>query len=215
MSVERLPPPPKPPMTANPPRFLIIGAGSRGHAYAKNISPFTNGLLVSVCDPLPFARKELGEKYIWGPGNTPSAGQSFAFWPDFVAYEDHRRIRASRGEKVPEGVDGVFVCVQDELHKPVILGLAHLNLHIMCEKPLATNLQDCIDIYRSINPARIFSIGHVLRYSPHNVLLRKLLLVDKVVGDICSVNHTEPVGYWHFAHSFVRYVGFSYWAIRP
>ncbi|CAI4216748.1 unnamed protein product [Parascedosporium putredinis] len=54
------------------------------------------------------------------------------------------------------------------------------------------------------NGKRIFSIGHVLRYSPHNMLLRKLLLEDRVVGDICSVEHTEPVGWWHFAHSYVR-----------
>jgi hypothetical protein len=50
----------------------------------------------------------------------------------------------------------------------------------------------------------IFSIGHVLRYSPHNMLLRKLVLQDRVIGDILSVVHTEPVGWWHFAHSYVR-----------
>jgi predicted dehydrogenase len=50
----------------------------------------------------------------------------------------------------------------------------------------------------------VFSIGHVLRYSPHNILLRKLVLEDRVIGDLLSVNHTEPVGWWHFTHSYVR-----------
>ncbi|KAJ9614248.1 hypothetical protein H2200_002384 [Cladophialophora chaetospira] len=36
------------------------------------------------------------------------------------------------------------------------------------------------------------------------MLLRKLLLEDRVIGDTMMVNHTEPVGWWHFAHSFVR-----------
>jgi predicted dehydrogenase len=40
----------------------------------------------------------------------------------------------------------VFVTVLDEMHIYVIKALAPLGLHIMCEKPLATNLDDCIDI---------------------------------------------------------------------
>jgi hypothetical protein len=54
------------------------------------------------------------------------------------------------------------------------------------------------------NKPILFAIGHVLRYSPHNMLLHKLLVEDFVVGDIVNINHTEPVGYWHFAHSYVR-----------
>ena len=197
-------------MSAHPPRFLVIGAGSRGHAYAKNIAPFTNGILAAVCDPLPFARKDLGERYIWS-GRQSEAYEQFQDWTDFVKYEEDRRVRAAKGEDVEPGVDGVFICVQDELHLPVILGLKHLDLHIMCEKPLTTNLEDCVRIYKSVLPEdgsgvpkKIFSIGHVLRYSPHNMLLRKLLLEDRVIGDILSINHTEPVGWWHFAHSYVR-----------
>ncbi len=44
----------------------------------------------------------------------------------------------------------------------------------------------------------------MLRYSPHNVTLRRLLLEDRVIGDLLSVDHTEPVGWWHFTHSYVR-----------
>jgi hypothetical protein len=40
----------------------------------------------------------------------------------------------------------------------------------------------------------VFGVGHVLRYSPHNVLLRKLVRDVRVVGDVISVEHTEPVG---------------------
>jgi predicted dehydrogenase len=50
----------------------------------------------------------------------------------------------------------------------------------------------------------VFSIGHVLRYSPHNMLLRKLVVQDGVIGEVLSVVHTEPVGWWHFTHSYVR-----------
>lgn len=81
----------------------------------------------------------------------------------------------------------------------------------MCEKPLATSLSECLTIYNAFHPSntsappsKIFSIGHVLRYSPHNMLLRKLLLEDSIIGEILSLEHTEPIGWWHFSHSYVR-----------
>ena len=81
----------------------------------------------------------------------------------------------------------------------------------MCEKPLATRLEHCVDMHRALaanktlrGETMLFSIGHVLRYSPHNMMLRRLLLEDRVIGDILSVVHTEPVGWWHFTHSYVR-----------
>ncbi|KAK0114922.1 hypothetical protein ONS96_013397 [Cadophora gregata f. sp. sojae] len=208
--VDRLPAPPRPSMSLNPPRLLIIGAGSRGTAYARATGESSNGILVAVAEPIAYKRKLLGDSYIWGKAG-PAEGQEFEDWKQFLTWEQERRAKAGRGENVPEGVDGVFICVLDEMHKEVIVGLAPLGLHIMCEKPLATSLNDCVSIYKSllpdlpnITPSKIFSIGHVLRYSPHNMLLRKLLLEDRVIGDIMSVNHTEPVGWWHFTHSYVR-----------
>jgi predicted dehydrogenase len=213
---ECLPAPPRPPMSGNPPRIMIVGAGSRGNSYARATGASANGIVVAVAEPIAYKRQRLGETHIWGNAG-PSEGQSFEDWKEYLAWEQQRRVKAARGEAVPEGVDAVFICVLDEMHKEVIVGLAPLGLHIMCEKPLATSLDDCVSIYRSMlpnlpdtTPSKIFSIGHVLRYSPHNILLRKLLLEDKAIGEIMSVNHTEPIGWWHFTHSYVRYVTDSF-----
>jgi|SRR6266536_2658685 len=209
---DMLPALPRPAMSANPPRILIIGAGSRGNGYARATRDSTNGIVVAVAEPIAYKRQRLGETYIWGKAG-PSEGQEFEGWKQFMSFEQERRDKAARGEKVPEGVDAVFICVLDEQHKDVIMGLAPLGLHIMCEKPLATRLEDCVSIYKSLlpelpnaTPSKVFSIGHVLRYSPHNMLLRKLLLEDRVIGEIMAINHTEPVGWWHFTHSYVRYI---------
>ncbi|CAK7198399.1 hypothetical protein SEUCBS139899_001060 [Sporothrix eucalyptigena] len=208
----------KPPMSESPPRILIIGAGSRGRTYAEATETSSNGIVVGVVEPDLYKRTDLGRKHIWGPQgrSEPAEGESFADWSDFVAYEKQRRERVAAGEaNVPEGVDAAFICVLDEMHRAVIEALVELGgLHIMCEKPLATSLEDCAAIYKALRKneeagtglsnKHVFSIGHVLRYSPHNVLLRKLLLEDRVIGDILSVVHTEPVGWWHFTHSYVR-----------
>lgn len=139
-------------------------------------------------------------------------GKSFEGWREFIQYEERRRADEARGSKVQPGVDAVFVCTLDETHREIILALRPLKLHIMAEKPLATTLNDCISIYRSLKPSKenphqeaIFSVGHVLRYSPHNRFLREILTKESVIGEILSIEHTEPVGWWHFSHSYVRY----------
>ncbi|KAH7117519.1 hypothetical protein EDB81DRAFT_668064 [Dactylonectria macrodidyma] len=194
-------------MSEHPPRLLIIGAGSRGRNYAKTIVGSSNGVVVAVAEPDKFKREFLGRYHIWGD-NSPGEGQSFNDWREFLEYEQDRRRRVAAGEEgVPEGVDVAFVCVLDEMHRDVVVGLAPLGLHIMCEKPLACSLQDCLDMYKALRPwqaSKVFSIGHALRYSPHNILLRKLLVEDRVIGDISSITHTEPIGWWHYTHSYVR-----------
>lgn len=201
----------------NAPRILFIGAGSQGHAYAEPITRQGIGHVVAICEPIVSKRQLFGSKYIWGLSKrSPFAHEEFDDWADFIKYEIQRRERVKAGEikegdEEFKGIDSVFICVLDEMHVHVVKALAPLGLHIMCEKPLATTLDDCIAIlgamtreWEVLGKKTIFGIGHVLRYSPHNVMLRKLVREEKVVGDVVSIEHTEPVGYWHFAHAFVR-----------
>jgi predicted dehydrogenase len=198
-------------LVRNSPRLLVIGAGSRGKAYAEAVTSSTSASIVSVAEPIHGKRQSFGKKYIWSSG-VRQDDQEFESWEDFLKYETRRRerLRAGESDGILPGIDGVFVCTLDETHVEIITALAPFGLHIMSEKPLATTLSDCLSIHRSLNPpdqekpASIFSIGHVLRYSPHNILLRKLLVEDALIGDIVSIEHTEPVGWWHFAHSYVR-----------
>ncbi|KAK0730563.1 hypothetical protein B0H67DRAFT_596670 [Lasiosphaeris hirsuta] len=204
---------PPPPISSSPPRVLIIGAGSRGYAYANAIKSSSSGIVTAVAEPDVYKRDEFARTMILGGESLPTDGTIFSDWRDFITYEADRRARLLAGELgVTPGVDAVFVCVLDEMHREVVMALTKLGgLHIMCEKPLATSLQDCIDLYEALRCNKnekgeqmVFSIGHVLRYSPHNIALRKLLLEDRVIGDVLSVVHTEPVGWWHFTHSYVR-----------
>ena len=192
--------------------FLVIGAGSRGNAYAQALSDsHSGGHIGAIAEPIASKRDAFGRKYIkdWKPSK-PNRGQAFQDWREFALYEKDRRRKELYGGHVDMRLDGVFVCTLDETHAEIITELAPLGLHVMSEKPLATTLSDCLKIYRCLQPPgtdapqHLFSIGHVLHYSPHNMLLRKLLLESGVVGDILSIEHTEPVGWWHFSHSYVR-----------
>jgi len=216
---------------SKPPRVLVIGAGSRGTAYARATRSSTNCPIVSVCEPLPYKRAEFGRRFIWG-SNKPLPHQNFDSWRQWVSYEEERREKEKAGEVVEKGVDAVFVCVLDEMHEEVVCGIAHLGVAICCEKPLSTSLESCVKIWRALKGVHsnggtsgvegemngavnengvverkemVFAICHVLRYSPYNMALRKLVLEKEIIGDVLSVEHVEPVGNWHFSHSYVRY----------
>lgn len=189
--------------------FLIIGAGSRGNAYASALTQSasnTQSCIGAIAEPIVSKRKAFERRYV----REDEVCRSFDTWQSYVQFERDRQERESNGELTDGAIDGVFVCTLDEMHAEIITALAPLGLNIMSEKPLATTLIDCLKIYRSLqppgtdSPRGIFSIGHVLRYSPHNMLLRRLLLEDNVIGDMLSIEHTEPVGWWHFSHSYVR-----------
>lgn len=200
-----------------PPHILVIGAGSRGTAYAEAALEGTNAIIAAVCEPIAHKRAEFGRRFIWTDG-TAQSGQQFANWKEWVKYEEERRGKQTRGEEVNKGVDAVFVCVLDEMHEEVVCGIAHLKVHVCCEKPLSTRLESCIRMYKALSEAKksdeaeggkkepIFGICHVLRYSPHNMLLRHLVREKNIIGDLLSIEHVEPVGWWHFSHSYVRYV---------
>lgn len=185
--------------------FLVIGAGSRGNAYARAVSASTNGTIAAVAEPDAFKLQDFGATYIWGT-NQPKEGQAFSDWNEFLEWETRRRADTIAREDGYTPISGVFICTLDETHEPIIRALAPLNLHIMCEKPLALSMSDCLSISKSLAPypPKIVSIGHVLRYSPHNIMLRDILVKQQLIGEIVSIEHTEPVGWWHFSHSYVR-----------
>jgi predicted dehydrogenase len=50
---------------------------------------------------------------------------------------------------------------------------------------------------------RILAVCHVMRYSVYAQAMKRLL-ESGLIGDITCIQHIEPVGYWHIAHSYVR-----------
>lgn len=80
--------------------------------------------------------------------------------------------------------------IQDALHAAVVKAFAEQGYHIMCEKPMATSVQDCVEMLRDVTSepmeGKIFAIGHVMRYSPYNVAIREII-DSGVLGDIVDV----------------------------
>ncbi|XP_067826283.1 putative oxidoreductase YteT isoform X3 [Heptranchias perlo] len=100
--------------------------------------------------------------------------------------------------------DAVIIATPDRQHKEPAVAFAEKGYHILLEKPMAVTVDDCKEIVAVCKKNNvILSVCHVLRYSPV-VLKVTELLSQGVIGEVVHIQHLEPVGFYHFAHSFVR-----------
>ena len=165
--------------------LLIIGAGNRGAGYATAAQIYPERVrIVGVADPREPYRQAMAQTY-----GVP-AQHVFADW----------REAASR----PRFADAVVIATPDALHAEPAIAFARLGYAMLLEKPLAPTADECRRIVDAVEASGIiFAVGHVLRYAPYTRKI-KALLAAGAIGDLVSLQLLEPVGYWHFAHSFVR-----------
>ncbi len=91
------------------------------------------------------------------------------------------------------GVDWVLVFSPNAYHKEHILAAFAAGKHVFSEKPLATTIDDCQEIYEAHRKSGLtFATGFVLRYSQ---LYRKVkgLLVSGKLGKILSIDANENI----------------------
>ncbi|MFC7242025.1 Gfo/Idh/MocA family protein [Catellatospora aurea] len=170
----------------NPVRLALIGAGDRGNAYARwALAHPDRARFVAVAEPDPERRARFAAAHGIDP-----AGQ----------HDDWRQLLAD-GDLA---ADAVVIATQDAGHADPAVAAAARGLHIMLEKPLAPTPQECVRIVDAVRAADVMlAVCHVLRYAPYTRLV-KHLIDGGAIGDVVSVQHHEPVGFWHQAHSFVR-----------
>jgi predicted dehydrogenase len=169
----------------NPVKILIVGAGSRGSTYAGFAAAFPEkARVVGVAEPRAFYRQRLAQAHDLPEENV------FSQWQELAA----------RGKIA----DAVVIATPDRVHVEPALAFAALGYDILLEKPMAPGEEDCLRIFQAVRSAgSIFAVCHVLRYTRYTQML-KALLDSGAIGEIVDVQHLEPVGYWHQAHSFVR-----------
>lgn len=174
-----------PAKTRKPVTVVIIGAGGRGNGYSSLIENLGGrAKVVGVAEPRDYYRERLAKIH-----GIPKERQ-FKCWSEVA--------------KVPRFADAVFVCTQDHMHEAPAIAFAKLGYNIMLEKPMAPTADSCRRIVEAAKKAKIyFGVCHVLRYTKYTRMIKEIVDSGKI-GDIVSIQHLEPVGFWHQAHSFVR-----------
>ncbi|XP_053405261.1 uncharacterized protein LOC123523143 isoform X4 [Mercenaria mercenaria] len=171
--------------SGTPKTTIIVGAGARGHGYPYYAVVFPKQLkVVGVCEPRDHHRQHEVKQHNIPPENV------FKDWKE-----------AAEREKF---ADSVIICTPDRLHKDPAIAFAKKGYHILLEKPMAVTEADCKEIVATVKENNvILAVCHIMRYKSW-VRKVKEIIDSGVIGDVVNINFTEPVGFWHFAHSYVR-----------
>ncbi len=166
-------------------KLAVVGVGGRGRAYARWALEHPEiATIVAVAEPRRHVREAFADLHGIDPRHR---------------YTDWRELLS--GGRV---ADAVMICTQDRLHTEPAIAFADDGWHVLLEKPMAPTPEECERIVAAAHRGGgVFAVCHVLRYTPYTKALKQI--VDSGdIGDVVSVQHLEPVGYWHFAHSYVR-----------
>ncbi len=73
-----------------------------------------------------------------------------------------------------EDLDAVTVATPDHHHRDVVVAAASMGKHVLCEKPLATTVQDCREMIDAANKANVLlQVDFHKRYDPEHIAVRE------------------------------------------
>ncbi|MFJ7204353.1 Gfo/Idh/MocA family protein [Streptomyces sp. NPDC098789] len=169
---------------ATPVTLALVGAGLRGLTYARHAHATGAGRVTTLAEPDPIRRA--------------AAAAEFGVPPDRV--HPHWRALAAAGRHA----DAAIIATQDRMHTGPAVALAATGHHLLVEKPMAAEEPEAERIAAAAERHGVLlAVCHVLRYTSYSRTL-KALLDEGRIGRLVGAEHLEPVGWWHFAHSFVR-----------
>ena len=143
-------------------KFAIIGCGRIAHRHAEHINNF--GILLAVCDIDESKAKKLAEEY----GAVP-----YSNIDDLLEKETN--------------IDVIAICSPNGLHAEHSIKALNAKFHVLCEKPLAINVQDCGEMIKAAEKAnkRLFAIKQNRFNPPVNAI--KKVIDEGLLGRIFSV----------------------------
>ena len=121
--------------------LALVGCGGYGSAYVREIAASPDAKLLVACD----AKREHAQA-----AADKTGAQVCTDW--------------ERALDVP-GLDGVVIATPNHLHSQMACGAAERGLHVLCEKPMATTLDDARRMVRACREAGVvLMIGLSSRY---------------------------------------------------
>ena len=112
-------------------------------------------------------------------------------------YKTFDRIRDNPDVQV------VYVVLPNGMHHEFTIRAAQAGKHVLCEKPMATNSRECIDMIAACEKAgRKLMVAYRIQYEPHNRLARDLVRRKqfgpvKLIQSVNAQRQGEPKQWRH------------------
>jgi predicted dehydrogenase len=170
---------------SKPIKAIVLGAGNRGNIYGGYALQYPENLdIIGVAEPIELRINKYSEKH-----NIAKENQ-FKTWEDVF--------------KKPKFADAIIITTPDNLHYGPCMKALAMGYDILLEKPISPSEQECKNILAMAKKTgRIVAVCHVLRYAPYFVKLKEII-GSGAVGEVMSIQHLEPISYWHMTDSYVR-----------
>ncbi len=163
--------------------YVLIGAGNRGMIYgiwAKEAGIEIAAVAEKRSDRLKFA------------GDTLMV-------PEAMRFSDAAPLLA-----LGKIADAAIIATMDRDHYSHVMAALDCGYDILLEKPISPDPKECIAIEEKANAlGRKITVCHVLRYTPFWGRLKEILDSGEL-GNVVAIKHSENIGNFHMAHSFVR-----------
>lgn len=140
--------------------IAVIGAGVMGTAHVATLAGLGGVRVVGVTDP-----------------DRARAAGSAAQVPGAAVFDDADALIAN------EAVDAVLVVSPDDRHAAQVLRALEFGKPVLCEKPLATRMQDARAILRADAGRDLVQVGYMRRFDPAYVDF-KAQLDAGAIGDL-------------------------------
>lgn len=166
----------------------VVGCGSRGRTYASYALEHPNQMrVVAIAEPDRHRREAMAtEHHI--ERDSPALACDWKDW----------------SEEILATFDAVIIATLDHLHEAPAIYFAENGKHLLLEKPMAPTLEACERIAKAVQDNKVMmAVCHVYRYAPYTRVIREIVQSGQI-GAVQTIQHLEPVGWWHYAHSFVR-----------
>lgn len=145
-------------------RIGLLGLGTMGAMYARVIAEHPLASLAAVCD--------------LDPARLDGAARAYGARP----YDDiHQMLAAER-------LDGLVVALPDHLHEAAVVAAASRSVHLLVEKPLATEADAAERMCAAVEAAGVQGyVGFIFRYNPPFVASRQAVGQGRI-GQLFTVN---------------------------
>jgi phthalate 4,5-cis-dihydrodiol dehydrogenase len=133
-------------------RLGIIGMGGAARQLLPSVDKAAGIRLTAVCDPLAEVREPIAQRY------------------GAHAVADVEALLAL------DGVDAVYVATPTDLHAQHVIAAAEAGKHILCEKPMATSLEQAQAMIDAADRAGVtFNVGHSHSYDEPYRAMREIV----------------------------------------